>query len=199
MRRSDVDDVYELSPLQQGILFHSLYQGDGDVYLNQRSFLVTGPLDVGALVTACHASVRSHTSLRTSFHWEGLDKPLQVVHRDAPPVVTEHDWTGHELDDDLGRDPRLRAFLADDLATPVRWRRRIPIAPPTLASLFVVVGGLSRRPRVVDDEIVVRDVLNLTVTIDHNVVDGAPATRFGADLRHRMENPSTGRGMWNDG
>ena len=38
----------------------------------------------------------------------------------------------------------------------------------------------------------VRDVLDLTVTIDHNVVDGAPATRFGADLlRRRMEQPAT--------
>jgi pyruvate/2-oxoglutarate dehydrogenase complex dihydrolipoamide acyltransferase (E2) component len=61
------------------------------------------------------------------------------------------------------------------------------IAPPTLASLLVVVGGMSRRPRVVGDEIVVRDVLDLTVTIDHNVVDGAPAARFGADLRRTME------------
>jgi pyruvate/2-oxoglutarate dehydrogenase complex dihydrolipoamide acyltransferase (E2) component len=57
------------------------------------------------------------------------------------------------------------------------------IAPPTLASLVVVVGGLSRRPRAVDDHIEIRDVLDLTVTVDHNVVDGGPATRFGADLR----------------
>jgi pyruvate/2-oxoglutarate dehydrogenase complex dihydrolipoamide acyltransferase (E2) component len=34
-----------------------------------------------------------------------------------------------------------------------------------------VVGGLSRRPRVVDDQIAVRDLLDLTVSIDHNVVD----------------------------
>jgi pyruvate/2-oxoglutarate dehydrogenase complex dihydrolipoamide acyltransferase (E2) component len=60
------------------------------------------------------------------------------------------------------------------------------IAPPTLASLVVVVGGLSKRPRAVGDRIVVRDVLDLTVTIDHNVVDGAPATRFGADLRQLL-------------
>jgi pyruvate/2-oxoglutarate dehydrogenase complex dihydrolipoamide acyltransferase (E2) component len=69
------------------------------------------------------------------------------------------------------------------------------IAPPTLASTSVVVGGLSRRPRVVDDEITVRDVLDLTVTIDHNVVDGAPATRFGADLRRRMERPGADFGV----
>jgi pyruvate/2-oxoglutarate dehydrogenase complex dihydrolipoamide acyltransferase (E2) component len=64
------------------------------------------------------------------------------------------------------------------------------IAPPTISSLGVVVGGLSRRPRVVDDRVVVREVLDLTVTIDHDVVDGAPATRFGADLRRRMEDPA---------
>jgi pyruvate/2-oxoglutarate dehydrogenase complex dihydrolipoamide acyltransferase (E2) component len=64
------------------------------------------------------------------------------------------------------------------------------IAPPTLASLLIVVGGLSRPPRVIDDQIAVRDVLDLTVTIDHNVVDGAPATRFSADLRQRMEHPA---------
>jgi pyruvate/2-oxoglutarate dehydrogenase complex dihydrolipoamide acyltransferase (E2) component len=60
------------------------------------------------------------------------------------------------------------------------------IAPPTFASLVVVVGGLSKRPRAVADRVEVRDVLDLTVTIDHNVVDGAPATRFGADLRELL-------------
>jgi pyruvate/2-oxoglutarate dehydrogenase complex dihydrolipoamide acyltransferase (E2) component len=61
------------------------------------------------------------------------------------------------------------------------------IAPPTLASLIIVVGGASTRPRAVDDRIELRDVLDITVTIDHNVVDGAPATRYGAELRHLME------------
>jgi pyruvate/2-oxoglutarate dehydrogenase complex dihydrolipoamide acyltransferase (E2) component len=60
------------------------------------------------------------------------------------------------------------------------------IAPPTLASLVIVVGGLSRRPRAVGDRIEIRDILDLTLTVDHNVVDGAPATRFAADLRQLM-------------
>jgi pyruvate/2-oxoglutarate dehydrogenase complex dihydrolipoamide acyltransferase (E2) component len=60
------------------------------------------------------------------------------------------------------------------------------IAPPTLASLLLVVGGMSRRPRVIDDRVEVRDVLDLTMTIDHNVVDGSPATRFAADLRQAL-------------
>jgi pyruvate/2-oxoglutarate dehydrogenase complex dihydrolipoamide acyltransferase (E2) component len=61
--------------------------------------------------------------------------------------------------------------------------------------VLVVVGGLSRRPRVVGDEIAVRDVLDLTVTIDHDVVDGAPATRFGAALRRWMESPAADPGL----
>jgi pyruvate/2-oxoglutarate dehydrogenase complex dihydrolipoamide acyltransferase (E2) component len=61
------------------------------------------------------------------------------------------------------------------------------IAPPTLMSLGLVVGGISSRPRVVDGRIEMRDVLDLTITIDHNVVDGAPAARFGAELRRLIE------------
>jgi pyruvate/2-oxoglutarate dehydrogenase complex dihydrolipoamide acyltransferase (E2) component len=65
------------------------------------------------------------------------------------------------------------------------------IAPPSLASLTVVVGGLNRTPLAMGDEVAIRYVLDLTVTIDHNVVDGAPATRFGADLRRRMQDPAS--------
>jgi pyruvate/2-oxoglutarate dehydrogenase complex dihydrolipoamide acyltransferase (E2) component len=60
------------------------------------------------------------------------------------------------------------------------------IAPPTLASLVVVVGGLSRRPCAVGERVEIREILDLTVTVDHNVVDGAPATRFVAELRRLM-------------
>jgi pyruvate/2-oxoglutarate dehydrogenase complex dihydrolipoamide acyltransferase (E2) component len=63
------------------------------------------------------------------------------------------------------------------------------VAHPTLMSLQIVVGGVSERPRVVDGRIAVRQVLDLTITIDHAVVDGAPAARFAADLRARMEHP----------
>jgi pyruvate/2-oxoglutarate dehydrogenase complex dihydrolipoamide acyltransferase (E2) component len=61
------------------------------------------------------------------------------------------------------------------------------IAPPSLASLTVVVGGISQRPVAVDGHLDTVDLLDLTVTIDHNVVDGAPATRFAADLRQILQ------------
>jgi pyruvate/2-oxoglutarate dehydrogenase complex dihydrolipoamide acyltransferase (E2) component len=61
------------------------------------------------------------------------------------------------------------------------------IAPPSLASLAVVVGGISSSPVAVDGHIGTIELLDLTVSIDHNVVDGAPATRFGADFRRILQ------------
>lgn len=58
---------------------------------------------------------------------------------------------------------------------------------PTVLTLSVLVGGLSERPRVVDGQVEVRHVLDLTITVDHNVADGAPAARFVADLRKLIE------------
>jgi pyruvate/2-oxoglutarate dehydrogenase complex dihydrolipoamide acyltransferase (E2) component len=61
------------------------------------------------------------------------------------------------------------------------------ITPMSLMSLEVVVGGMTQRPLVVDGQVAVRDVVDLSLAIDHNVVDGAPAARFSADLRRIME------------
>jgi amino acid adenylation domain-containing protein len=113
MNPSDIEDIYELSPLQQGLLFHSLYDGDADVYVNQRSFLIDGPLDPDALADAWKQAVGAHPALRTSFHWDGLDKPLQVVHRDVPVAISRHDWSG--AGEERSQDQFVR-LLADDLA-----------------------------------------------------------------------------------
>jgi pyruvate/2-oxoglutarate dehydrogenase complex dihydrolipoamide acyltransferase (E2) component len=61
------------------------------------------------------------------------------------------------------------------------------ITPLTLMSLEIIVGGMSQRPRVIDGQVTARDVLDLTIAIDHNVVDGAPAARFAAEFRELLE------------
>jgi len=63
------------------------------------------------------------------------------------------------------------------------------ISVMSLASLQVLVGGATDRPWVVDGEVAVRRVLDVTVQIDHRVVDGGPAARFGSALRRLLENP----------
>jgi hypothetical protein len=63
------------------------------------------------------------------------------------------------------------------------------ISVMSLASLQVLVGAATDRPWVVDGEVTVRRILDITVQVDHRVVDGGPAGRFGASLRRLLEDP----------
>jgi pyruvate/2-oxoglutarate dehydrogenase complex dihydrolipoamide acyltransferase (E2) component len=49
---------------------------------------------------------------------------------------------------------------------------------PAGQSLLLIVGGIARKPAVVADRVEPREIMNLTVALDHDVVDGAPAARF---------------------
>ncbi|WP_254279532.1 2-oxo acid dehydrogenase subunit E2 [Haloarcula marina] len=61
------------------------------------------------------------------------------------------------------------------------------VISPTNYTLQLTVGGISEQPRVVDGELRARELLDLTVTFDHDVVDGAPGTRFVKRLREHIE------------
>ncbi len=61
----------------------------------------------------------------------------------------------------------------------------IPIAPPT--ALIVTVGGIAEKPGVVDGTIAIRDYLSLTISFDHDIIDGAPAARFTERLKELIE------------
>jgi pyruvate/2-oxoglutarate dehydrogenase complex dihydrolipoamide acyltransferase (E2) component len=63
---------------------------------------------------------------------------------------------------------------------------------PPVQTLGLVVGGIARKPAVVEDRIEPREILNLTVAFDHDVVDGAPAARF---VRRLVELIESGYGL----
>ena len=109
-----VQDIYELSPLQQGMLLHSVHDGAADMYLGQHVYTIDGPLDGDALIAAWQLVFSAHPALRTSFHWENLDKPLQVVHRDVSPPAHHHDWSNLTEQEQRERTQRL---LAEDQAS----------------------------------------------------------------------------------
>ncbi|WJO19941.1 non-ribosomal peptide synthetase [Pseudomonas soli] len=86
----NIEDIYPLSPMQQGMLFHSLYQQEAGNYINQTRVEVQG-LDVPRFIAALQATVDNHEVLRSSF-FSGYDQSLQVVQRQARLPLVELDW-----------------------------------------------------------------------------------------------------------
>ncbi|UUM21367.1 non-ribosomal peptide synthetase [Mycoavidus sp. SF9855] len=86
---ANIQDIYALSPLQDGILFHHLLATEGDPYLliAQMAFANRALLD--RYLDAVQQVVNRHDILRTAFVWESLSTPAQVVWRHAPLSITE--------------------------------------------------------------------------------------------------------------
>lgn len=76
-QRYDLQDMYPLSPMQEGMLFHSLL--DPASYLVQFSYTLKGSIDIAAMKEAFGQLVQRHDVLRTVFIYEGLERPLQLV------------------------------------------------------------------------------------------------------------------------
>ena len=123
----NVQDIYPLAPLQEGILFHHLLTQEGDPYLLPQPFAFESRARLDAYLAALQAVIARHDILRTAVAWEGLSEPVQVVWRHAPLAVEEveldpaagdaarqlyarFDPRHHRID--LGRAPLLRACVA---------------------------------------------------------------------------------------
>ena len=97
MKATQLEDIYELSPLQQGMFFHCLYAPQSGVYFEQVCFKVQGNFNVPAFVRAWQKVIDRHAILRASFHWEDLEKPVQVVHQQVQLPFVRLDWRGSGL------------------------------------------------------------------------------------------------------
>ncbi|MEM9087123.1 MAG: amino acid adenylation domain-containing protein [Cyanobacteria bacterium P01_F01_bin.53] len=107
-----IQDIYPLSPTQQGLLFHSLYgNSQAGTYLVQVGYTLKGELNHDAFESAWQQLVTRHTILRTAFVWENLEAPVQVVGQKASLPIHWHHWgnlTGEE------QQTKLSALVASD-------------------------------------------------------------------------------------
>ncbi len=157
---ADIEDIYPLSPMQQGLLLHGLLDPDSGVYLQQVVLSLRGPLQAGRLQAAWSAVIDRHAVLRTGFVWSGVDEALQVVA--APgvrPQWSEHDWRGRPRAE---RDRDLARWLAADRARP------FSLTDPPLLRLALLRTG--------------PDEHLLVWTVHHLVTDGWSAPLVLADL-----------------
>ncbi|HLO03218.1 MAG TPA: condensation domain-containing protein, partial [Symbiobacteriaceae bacterium] len=113
MSMDNVQDIYTLSPMQQGMLFHTLYDPTSGAYSVQTIFTVKGALDTDAFRRTWGRIVERHPILRTAFVWEGVEEPLQVVYAEVDLPMAEHDlrWLSGEA-----QEQQLNELLAADRA-----------------------------------------------------------------------------------
>jgi amino acid adenylation domain-containing protein/non-ribosomal peptide synthase protein (TIGR01720 family) len=109
----NVEDIYPLTPLQQGMLFHTLYSPDSDVYLVQSVYALEGKLNISAFKQAWQQVVDRHAVFRTDFVWDDLTEPLQVVRRQATLPWIELDWRQQSTS---SHEEQLETYLRTDRA-----------------------------------------------------------------------------------
>ncbi|HYW71641.1 MAG TPA: amino acid adenylation domain-containing protein, partial [Pyrinomonadaceae bacterium] len=106
-----IEDLYPLSPFQQGLLFHTLFTPEVDVYFTQLGGTIEQQLDAGAFKRALQRVIDRHPILRTAFVWEGVSEPLQVVHKQVELPWQEFDWRTLNVSQ---QETELEAFLTAD-------------------------------------------------------------------------------------
>ncbi|WP_220189238.1 non-ribosomal peptide synthetase, partial [Streptomyces phytophilus] len=150
MSRSQVEDVWPLSPLQEGMLFHAALAGTGpDVYTVQSALDIEGPLDQARLRASWQALLDRHAALRACFRQVSGAKMVQVIARDVELPWREEDLSGLSEDD-------ARAEL--DRLTARRLAERIDLAAAPLMRFLLVRLGENRH--------------RLVMTFHHILMDG---------------------------
>jgi amino acid adenylation domain-containing protein len=110
-----IQDIYPLSPLQKGILFHHLLDETDDPYLLRTVLLIRDEAHLRAILSALQQVIARHDILRSSFHWDGLRDPMQVVHRQASLRVTKLQAATSEIAMDRLREVTEAHDLSMDL------------------------------------------------------------------------------------
>jgi amino acid adenylation domain-containing protein/thioester reductase-like protein len=85
----NVQDIYPLTPLQEGMLFHHLLDEHRDTYILSTVFEIESRARADALIAGLQRVINRHDALRTAVLWEGLSQPVQVVQRHCILPVTE--------------------------------------------------------------------------------------------------------------
>ncbi|UCF28844.1 MAG: AMP-binding protein, partial [Chloroflexota bacterium] len=93
VNKENIESIYPLSPMQLGMLFHSISDQKSSVYDVVMHFHLRGELNLGAFKRAWQQVVDRQPVLRTFFLWENRENPLQIVRKQVPLPIREYNWS----------------------------------------------------------------------------------------------------------
>ncbi|MFJ7885052.1 non-ribosomal peptide synthetase [Pseudomonas sp. NPDC096917] len=103
-----IEDVYPMTPMQEGMLLHTLLQPGTGLYFMQDRYRINSVLDTQRFAQAWQAVVARHEALRASFCWNAGEGMLQIIHR---PGATEMDYQDWSHEPEVEHEARLQALL----------------------------------------------------------------------------------------
>ena len=107
----EIEETYSLSPMQQGMLFHSLYQPRSGIDIEQMVCRLPEAIGAQTFLKALNFVIQRHPILRTSFLWDSPNEPIQVVHEWVRLPLEQQDWRS---DSPQQQADRLTAYLKRD-------------------------------------------------------------------------------------
>ncbi|MCZ8521355.1 MULTISPECIES: non-ribosomal peptide synthetase [Paenibacillus] len=111
-----IEDLYPMSDIQQGMVFYSLRHSGQSLYHEQFVYQLREPgFERLLFQRALELLVQKHSILRTSFHFDLSDSGIQIVHRKVDVQVEDHDWRLHSKEE---QEQRLQQSLSEDRSRP---------------------------------------------------------------------------------
>ncbi|MBC3304370.1 non-ribosomal peptide synthetase [Pseudomonas sp. SWRI18] len=106
-----IEDVYPLTPMQEGLLLHTLLEPGTGLYYMQDRYRINSALDPERFAQAWQAVIARHEALRASFCWNVGEDMLQVIHKPGSTPIEYLDWSN---DPQAEQEPRLQALLKQE-------------------------------------------------------------------------------------
>jgi amino acid adenylation domain-containing protein len=110
----NIESIYPLSPMQQGMMFHTIYAPESGLYFEQLSCRFHGNFNISAFKQAWQQVVDRYSVLRTAFHWNKLEEPMQVVYKKVTLPWALLDWRGLSV---VKQREQLDTFIKIDRAS----------------------------------------------------------------------------------